>query len=59
MLIEVVDLHAGSGRGGGVGGEREGRGRVREYRISRTEGGHTTSFVKVHRLLKVASKIQL
>lgn len=35
MLIEVVDLHAGSGRGGGVGGEREGRGRVREYRISK------------------------
>jgi hypothetical protein len=38
MLIEVVDLHAGSGRGGGVGGEREGRGRVREYWISKGRG---------------------
>lgn len=35
MLIEVVDLHAGSGRGGGVGGQREGRGWVREYWISK------------------------
>jgi len=53
---EVVDLYAGGGRGGGVGGEREGRGWVWEYGI--TYGGFDGMGLSQNRW-EVASKIHL